>query len=115
MTTKHNCKHPDRSKSNYAARLVARGLSKSPRLEELDVLEKRQLRRELETGSPWWVPSQFGQVTADDLDELVTTPNPKAEELLRSIFQASVPDDELVRDVLTHDYIFTPNTGRQVQ
>lgn len=42
MGRKHNCKHPQRSPSNYALRLAKRGLSKSPVMESLETLRKRQ-------------------------------------------------------------------------
>ena len=35
-------------------------------------------------------------------------PNPKAEELLRDIFGASVPDDGLVWDSASHSYQYAP-------
>lgn len=104
MTTKHNTKHPDRKRSNYPLRLAARGLSKSPRLEELEVLERRQIRREIETGAPWFVAfTDSAAVVVKDAE-----PNPKAEALLRDIFGASVPDDGLVWDSASHSYQYAP-------
>ena len=54
MSAKHNCKHPDRNKSHYPERLSKRGLSKAPQMEDVEVLRKRQERREEQTGVPWW-------------------------------------------------------------
>lgn len=52
--TKHHCtKHPTRSRSHYPERLTARGLSKAPHLEPLDLLRKRQEAR-VERGEPPW-------------------------------------------------------------
>jgi hypothetical protein len=106
MTTKHNCKHPLRGRSHYAARLAARGLSKSPRLEELEVLERRQIRREIETGAPWFVAfTDSAAVVVKDAE-----PNPKAEALLRDIFGASVPDEDVIWDETSHGYVYAPLT-----
>ena len=119
MTTKHNCKHPDRKRSNYAVRLARYGLSKSPRLEELEVLERRQNRRVIETcdldhahdvfhcdGYPWLMPSTVPAETIVRSAE----PNPKAEELLRDIFGASVPDEDVIWDETSHGYVYAPLT-----
>ena len=42
MSRKYNCKHPDRGISKYIDRLRRRGLSKTPRMESLVDLKKRQ-------------------------------------------------------------------------
>jgi hypothetical protein len=42
MSRKHNCKHPNRGISNYPERLRRRGLGKSPVMEPLEVLKRRQ-------------------------------------------------------------------------
>lgn len=54
MSKKRNTKHPDRGRSNYPNRLVKRGLSKTPSMESIETLRKRQERREEETGFPYW-------------------------------------------------------------
>ena len=48
MSRKHHCKHPMRSRSHYAARLAARGLSKAPELPDVERLRSRQT-------SDWWL------------------------------------------------------------
>lgn len=56
MSKKHNTQHPERSRSRYPQRLAARGLSKTPRMAEIDGsqgLRARQERREEQTGSPF--------------------------------------------------------------
>jgi len=103
MTTKYNTKHPDRGRSRYGARLAARGLSKSPRLEDVDTLRDRQERREEATGYPWW--SAYAVAAVVTVGE--AEPNPKAEALLRDIFGARVPDDGLEWDTATHSYVFS--------
>jgi hypothetical protein len=55
MPAKHNCKHPERGRSNYRNRLTARGLAKAPAMEALEGLRKRQERRVELTGVPWAV------------------------------------------------------------
>lgn len=53
MSRKHNTKHPERGRSNYPARLSARGLSRTPEMEDSATLRKRQLKRIEETGYVW--------------------------------------------------------------
>jgi hypothetical protein len=89
VSRKHNTAHPDRGRSHYRDRLTKRGLSKSPRLEDLNTLEWRQERRTIATcyrdhvhnltdctGQPWWAGP--AEVTQED----------PAEALLRNIFTA---------------------------
>lgn len=54
MSTKHNCPHPGRNKSNYKNRLLKRGLSKAPTMTPVETLRRLQEKRETETGFPWW-------------------------------------------------------------
>lgn len=42
MSRKHNTKHPNRGLSNYQDRLARRGLHKTPAMEPLSVLKRRQ-------------------------------------------------------------------------
>lgn len=53
MSRKYNTKHPERGRSNYPARLTARGLSKTPVMGDLDYLRNKQIRRVAEFGAPW--------------------------------------------------------------
>jgi hypothetical protein len=64
MSVKHNCKHPERSRSNYRARLTARGLAKAPTMETLETLRKRQEKRLELTGVPWPISSDEAEVAA---------------------------------------------------
>jgi len=78
MTTKHNNSHPGRGRSHYRDRLAKRGLSKSPRLPDLEDLQRTQERREEATGFPWWTG------TESPAEET----NPGAERLLKAVFSA---------------------------
>lgn len=52
MSRKHNCpKRGRRNKSHYPERLTARGLTKAPQMESVEVLRARQERRKAQTGS----------------------------------------------------------------
>lgn len=42
MSRKYNTKHPNRARSNYPARLEARGLSKAPQMPTLEYLRRHQ-------------------------------------------------------------------------
>jgi len=85
MTTKYNCKHPDRGHSRdtgeagYQKRLHDRGLGKAPRMEPLEDLRKRQERRVRETctvspdhdghkcnGVPWPTSAELAAELADN-------------------------------------------------
>ena len=61
LTTKHNCKHPERARSRYPERLRARGLSKAPLMLPLATLRSRHLARIKEHGTPW--PTDSGPTT----------------------------------------------------
>lgn len=58
MSRHHNTRHPDRGRSNYPARLAARGLNKAPALEAVDNLRSRQERRIAQTGTPFPVAAE---------------------------------------------------------
>lgn len=49
MTRHYNTKHPERTEGGYRGRLTARGLSKTPHMEDAETLAKRQNRRIVET------------------------------------------------------------------
>lgn len=51
MTKKFNTKHPDRGRSQYPRRLRDRGLTKAPKLEDVDRLRERQERRAINHGA----------------------------------------------------------------
>jgi hypothetical protein len=53
MSKRHCCKHPARNRSHYPERLAARGFSRAPRMEPLDLLRRRQLAR-TDAGLPPW-------------------------------------------------------------
>lgn len=54
MSRKYNCKHLDRGKSNYWKRLRKRGQSPvTVRMETLETLRARQLKRISDIGVPW--------------------------------------------------------------
>lgn len=54
MSRKYNCKHLDRGKSNYWKRLRKRGQTPvTVRMESLETLRTRQLKRISDTGVPW--------------------------------------------------------------
>ena len=53
MSRKHNTQHQDRGRSNYPARLAARGLSKAPALADVDQLRRTQQAREARGLPPW--------------------------------------------------------------
>jgi hypothetical protein len=46
MGRKYCCKHPDRGVSNYRERLVRRGLSRTPPMQSLQTLRKKQTGKE---------------------------------------------------------------------
>jgi hypothetical protein len=58
MARKHNTKHPDRGRSNYPARLSARGLGKTPAMTDVETLRSRHANRIKSTGQPWPASSE---------------------------------------------------------
>ena len=53
MSRKFNTKHPERGRSNYPARLSARGHSKAPQMPTLDHLREVQNARIRRQGHPF--------------------------------------------------------------
>jgi hypothetical protein len=54
MPRKYNCKHPERGLSNYARRLEKRGLKRTPEMESLSALQKKQAPKAKSSGYPEW-------------------------------------------------------------
>jgi len=91
VTTKHNTKHPLRGRSRYPLRLAARGLAKSPRMEDVEVLQRRQERREEETGHPWFVAVSYRLEGTDELSPVLAE---AGQRLLSDIFSAQEGEDQ---------------------
>lgn len=65
MSRHYNCKHPDRVRSHYPERLIARGAtSASVRMRKLDDLRRTQAAREDRTGSPWPTYTELAELDA---------------------------------------------------
>lgn len=69
MSRKHNTQHTERSRSHYADRLAARGLSKAPPMPSLEDLRRHQGKDWLERHP--WVVANIAAYLAENSEALL--------------------------------------------
>ena len=85
MSRKDNCKHPERGRSHYPARLAKRGLSKTPEMASLSNLRSRQAARVRDTGVPYPGGPHANDLLVFIVAEGVTVASPKPKEAVRLV------------------------------